>query len=559
MFLSARKSLAARIQITVVAGLVVAIGLGTWWQWREKEKTLLGKLYQESEKMGGVVEATLRSAMIAADQDIVYSMLDRVGELRDVKRVYLLYPDGRVFASSDNASQDNTESVKEIATIQQTQKGIAELRTAANADPFMFRLFPLRAEKVCLNCHSVSEGEAIGYMGVERWAKADLEALSTSQINTLLMGLVTLAILIVLLYYVSRSIILPVKEVDTYLQVLSEGLSRGEGDLTKRMRISTQDELGNMASSLNKFVETLEKIIIEVKIGASAFANASTQVAASASSLSQGTSEQASSVEETTSSLQQMSASISQNSDNSRQMEQVASKGAHDAEESGRAVHETVSAMTAITKKVNIIEEIAYQTNLLALNAAIEAARAGEHGRGFAVVAAEVRKLAERSQAAAKEVGGLAANSVTVAEHSGKMLDELVPAIRKTAELVQEVAAASREQSSGVTQINTAMSQVDQVTQRNASSAEELSSTAEELASQAEGLQTLMNSFRVSGVQSGISFQPAAKKQVYTPQPEVRKLTAHLAVSKPNGSAKPNGFGKTTAENEHSDQNFVQF
>ncbi|MGH7342897.1 MAG: methyl-accepting chemotaxis protein, partial [Candidatus Rokuibacteriota bacterium] len=164
----------------------------------------------------------------------------------------------------------------------------------------------------------------------------------------------------------------------------------------------------------------------------------------------------------------------------------------------GQAVRETVTAMKSIAEKVSIIEEIAYQTNLLALNAAIEAARAGDHGKGFAVVATEVRKLAERSQAAAREISALASSSVRTAERSGTLLSELVPAIRKTADLVQEVAAASREQASGISQVNKAIGHMDQVTQRNAAAGEELASTAEEVASQAESLQQLIAFFRVS-------------------------------------------------------------
>ena len=347
-----------------------------------------------------------------------------------------------------------------------------------------------------------------------------------------LVVLVTFIVATLVTFAVSRGITRPVNTMADHLGEMAQG----SGDLTKRIEIISHDEVGQMANSFNSFVTKLEEIISEVRTSSDGIASAAAQVATSAASLSQGTSEQAASVEETTSSLEQISASINQNADNSRQMEQMAVKGARDSEESGGAVRESVTAMKQIAEKISIIEEIAYQTNLLALNAAIEAARAGEHGRGFAVVAAEVRKLAERSQTAAQEIGGLAGKSVGVAERSGELLKELVPAIKKTAELVQEVSASSREQSSGVAQINKAMSAVDTVTQRNASSAEELSSTAEELAAQSEALQQLMAFFRVAGGMSSAVRKPSAEHKPFQHRAQT------FVPKKTNGSALEHNF-----------------
>ena len=270
-----------------------------------------------------------------------------------------------------------------------------------------------------------------------------------------------------------------------------------DGDLTARIARDYQGLFGQVKDSANATAENLTRVLGEVRAAADALTGAANQVSATAQSLSQAASEQAASVEETTAQIDSMSASISQNSDNAKVTDGMATKTSKEAVDGGGAVSQTVIAMKKIAAKIGIVDDIAYQTNLLALNAAIEAARAGEHGKGFAVVAAEVRKLAERSQEAAKEIGDLAASSVNTAERAGKLLQEIVPSIQKTSELVQEIAAVSAEQSESVAQIGGAMGQLSQATQQNASASEELAATSVELSGQAEQLQQSIAFFNI--------------------------------------------------------------
>jgi len=270
-----------------------------------------------------------------------------------------------------------------------------------------------------------------------------------------------------------------------------------EGDLTEFAKITTRDEIGELLGHVNAMIERLRGVVADALSASDNVSSGSQQLSAGSEQLSQGATEQASSAEEASASMEEMAANIKQNADNAAQTEKIARQSARDAEVSGQAVDRAVNAMRTIAEKISIVQEIARQTDLLALNAAVEAARAGEHGRGFAVVASEVRKLAERSQAAAAEISSLSGETVTVATEAGEMLSRLVPDIRKTAELVAEISAACREQDIGASQINEAIQQLDKVTQQNAGASEEMSATSEELAAQAEELQASIAFFKV--------------------------------------------------------------
>ncbi|MUZ92082.1 HAMP domain-containing protein [Agrobacterium vitis] len=300
-----------------------------------------------------------------------------------------------------------------------------------------------------------------------------------------------------------------------------------DGDLTEFAQIRSRDEIGDMLQYVNTMIERLRGVVGDALSASDNVSSGSQQLSSASEQVSQGATEQASSAEEASASMEEMAANIKQNADNAAQTEKIARQSSKDAETSGEAVNRAVGAMRTIAEKISIVQEIARQTDLLALNAAVEAARAGEHGKGFAVVASEVRKLAERSQAAAAEISTLSGQTVQVATEAGEMLTRLVPDIRKTAELISEISAACREQDIGASQINEAIQQLDKVTQQNAGASEEMSATSEELAAQAEELQTSIAFFKVDG---------AHQKK---PAPQTRTVAARAAPARTAAPAKP--------------------
>jgi methyl-accepting chemotaxis protein len=530
--------------ITVV-GIVGGLGLSRLASQKQALEKVAGPRWEETEQaVTGIEQIGQRTALVAAvflaaDLDAARGAMARVDASA---REATAHADALLAKVKQNGCKPGTETMEKVVAARagfddaygRAQRLLVEGRfDEARA---------LAATQVLPRLDEVQQawGAFFAHEGVHVQTASDAIDDEYGSARAVTLSLIAIAIVAatLLAVWITRGITLPVAD------AVAAATRIAAGDLREPVRVTSRDEIGVLQAAMRAMGEKLAEVIGEVRNGATALGFASSQVSGTAQSLSQGTGQQAASVEETTSALEEMGVSITQNAESSRQTEAMAKLQAEQADESGRAVVETVAAMRSIAERISIIEEIAYQTNLLALNAAIEAARAGDQGRGFAVVATEVRKLAERAQKAAKEIGGMATTSVSVAERSGKLIGELVPAIRKTADLVQEVAAASQEQGAGVGQVNRAMSVVDQVTQQNASAAEELSSTSEEMASQAESLQGIISFFQLAGERSGdvrraapapraaLGAAPAAHAGAQIVRP-ARRATAHAAPAHP--------------------------
>ncbi|WP_328589945.1 methyl-accepting chemotaxis protein [Chromobacterium phragmitis] len=337
--------------------------------------------------------------------------------------------------------------------------------------------------------------------------------------------------------------------VNQLLGVTSQGLNDianvlgalARGDLTRTISSDYDGLFGQLKADSNTTVERLKEIIANIKDSTDAINTAAKEIAAGNSNLSGRTEQQAASLEETASSMEEITSTVRQNAENAKKANSLATGASDIAARGGKVVGDVVSTMNEINESakkivdiISVIDGIAFQTNILALNAAVEAARAGEQGRGFAVVASEVRNLAQRSAAAAKEIKSLIGNSVDKVEsgsrlvdEAGRTMNEIVVSIRRVADIMSDISAASLEQSSGIEQVNLAVTQMDENTQKNAALVEEAAAAAESLEEQARYLSDAVAVFKLDDKPSH-GKPPAARSASHS--------TGGISMAKQNGA-----------------------
>jgi methyl-accepting chemotaxis protein len=488
--------------LSIMAGMLIASAVVLSLLTAHTQRKLLTQsLIGKGQGLGSYMSNLSRDALDANDSVKLDELVNEANKDSEVAYAVISGKDKMPVTSIFASTNFKIGWVKEAASSLSKDSELNAILTALRKSGFVHEL----------NVPIVLDQEELGFVSIGMSEHIIRRQLITTVVSVFFLNLVSAAAVGIILYLLTQKVILK-----PLINLQGSMAQVASGDLTLRVETGSKDEIGDLTRSLNKMVSDLKGLVSKIKDSAFNTAMGAQQIAAGSAQLSQGTTEQAASAEEASSSVEEMNATIRQTADNALQTEKIALAASEEAQVGGTAVSGAVSAMKEISKKITIIEEIARQTNLLALNAAIEAARAGQHGKGFAVVAAEVRKLAERSQAAAAEISQLSVSSFEVAEQAGAVIMKLVPAIQKTASLVQEITAASREQTSGAQQINSAIQQLNQVVQTNAGAAEEIASTAEELSAQAEHLMETITFFKVDdGGQSSVTAKRPSKQDIF--------------------------------------------
>ena len=339
-------------------------------------------------------------------------------------------------------------------------------------------------------------------------------------------------------WFVTRSITHPIN------QAVRVARTVASGDLTSRIESTQRDEAGQLLQALAAMNTSLQDIVTQVRSGSDSIATGAGQIAAGNADLSHRTEEQASNLQQTAASMEQLTSTVRSNTETAQQANNLAAGAASAAGRGGEVVTQVVSTMHEISEAarkiadiIGVIDGIAFQTNILALNAAVEAARAGEQGRGFAVVAGEVRALAQRSAQAAREIKALIGHSTEKVENgtrlvneAGQSMQEIVTQVQHVSQLISDISNATVEQSSGISQVGLAMTQLDQVTQQNAALVEESAAAAESLKQQAARLVEAVNTFKVDAAAAEMAPQAQLPRQAPATQARASGLHGDAAL-----------------------------
>lgn len=332
------------------------------------------------------------------------------------------------------------------------------------------------------------------FIGVEVPTREILSEANKVFIQAILVGLLGLMLLYIIIYFIAERIIDPIVLGVEFAKLISKG------NLNAKLSVLQNDEIGDLAESLTLMSARLTTIMSELIQSSNAINEGSLELLDSSIRLSDGANKQAASSEEISSSMEQILSSIQHNTRNAQETEQIALLAVRGIRNGNEATQALIQSMNNIVRKISIVGEIARQTNLLAINAAIESSRYGVQGKGFGVVAAEIKKLAEKSQLAAKEINELSKQGLLQAQKTGKMLLEIIPDIEQTSQLVKQIAASSLEQKLSSEEINKGIQQLNTVTQQNAEASFELSVNSGSISKQAENLKNLISYFKIEGL-----------------------------------------------------------
>ncbi|MBK7613202.1 MAG: HAMP domain-containing protein [Burkholderiales bacterium] len=499
-----------QLLVTIGAALVVVWTGAIWWEGRVNRNAAIDQASRFSLSMHEATMAGLTGMMVTGTVGQRAVFLDQITQLNTIRDVKVLRGEGvrKIFGPGSATEHAPPDAVEQ--QVLATGKEVIQVETDAKGE-YLRAVRPALASKNylgkdCVACHQVPEGTVLGVVSMKMSLTESNAALAEQRNTSILVAFVTCIPVLLLIYpFIQKVVTRPLEQ--------GVAVARGiaAGDLTQTIHVETTNETGRLLQALKDMSESLVGVVGRVRAGSETIAQASGEMAEGNLDLSSRTEAQAQALQEAAASMARLTDAARQNADGARQANQLADSASEVAVKGGEVVAQVVGSMDSIhtsSKRiadiVGVIDGIAFQTNILALNAAVEAARAGEQGRGFAVVASEVRRLAQRSAAAAQEIKALIGASVGDVEagtqlvhQAGTTMNEVVQSVVRLNSIMGDISAASLAQIEGIERVNQSITQIDTVTVHNAALVEKATASTQALKDQAVHLEEVVNVFKL--------------------------------------------------------------